>query len=100
MTGRGGLGWRPGDAVYLTPGTKTAPAAAYQHRQGVVVHVAGPDVTVDLGDGTRLTTHERNVRAHCPAPPTRTPTSGRRRDAIDPRHGVEITIFEFLTDPP
>jgi hypothetical protein len=94
--------WRParGDVVYLTPTTKTAPAAAYQHRQGVVVHVAGPDVTVDLGDGTRLTTHERNVWARCPTPPARTAAASRRRDGIDPRHGVETTIFDFLTDPP
>ncbi len=97
------LPWRPtkGAAVVLAPVTKTACVACYQQRTGVVVAIATAGVTVQLGDGTQVTTHERNVRsAHHPtATATESPrrsAPAARRSAIDPRHGTETTIFDFL----
>jgi hypothetical protein len=90
---------KPGATVFLTPGTTTAPAAAYRQPRGVVVSAQPPTVTVDLDDGTRITTHERNVRASAPAlPKPRIPKP--RATAIDSRHGVETTIFDFLSGTP
>jgi len=99
------LPWRPtvGAPVVLAPVTKTACAACYQQRSGVVVAIATAGVTVQLGDGTHVTTHERNVRsAHHPSAtataPTPRGTPPARRSAIDPRHGTETTIFDFLDE--
>lgn len=99
------LPWRPtkGADVVLAPVTKTACAACYQQRTGVVVAFATGEVTVQLDDGTRVTTHERNVRsAHHPSATTTAPTARTapavRRPAIDPKHGTETTIFDFLDE--
>ena len=91
---------RIGADVYLTPRTIGAPGIAYKQPSGRVVHVAIPEVTVELADGARVTTHELNVSPGAPVPPRAKPRMlQRRNNAIDPKHGHEMSIEDFLGEP-
>lgn len=91
---------RVGDVTYLEPVTPGAPTVAYSRPRVRVVAIEYPLMTVELEDGTRVTTSHRNLfrrsaaaRATDATPRARTLPGAAPR--IDPRHGDELPLFDL-----
>jgi hypothetical protein len=56
----------PGDTVWLTPRTMTAPAVCYRQPRGSVVRLDDPSYVVVKVDGTEYQVHRDNVRRSNP----------------------------------
>jgi hypothetical protein len=85
--------WRPDDRGYLVPTLPTAPRDAYRMPAVTVVRmVDGVRVTVQLGDGSQVTTDVRNLARHRPAPLDRT-RHPARRPAPMPDGFAEVTLW-------
>ena len=95
----------PGDVVHLTPRTVGAPSVAWSQPKVRVIAIAGPQVTVELSDGTHLTTSQRNIHRNPSHPPAAVDTAPRVRTLpgaparIDPAHGDELPLFDLDGEP-
>lgn len=81
-----------GEPVYVVPGNATAPSAAYRTPRAVIRALREGLVTVELDDGTPLTTHEDNI-ARQPPRPREQASHGGRRPELRPGPWEEVPLW-------